>query len=177
MGKIKRPDKVKLFIGVIFSKRAILDRLKKKLTKKFGPIDVESKIIPFNFTDYYEKETGPNLKKIFYSFEKPIIPDLLAKIKILTNGMENQLAKKYRNFPRPANLDPGYLTLSNVVLATTKDQAHRIYLGQGIYAEVTLLYQKKKFISLSWTYPDYRTSTYHQFFQKAREKFILYLTK
>jgi len=178
MGKIKNPKKVKLFIGAIFSQESklILEDLKEKLVKKFGPIDLESKIIPFDCTTYYEKETGPHLQKIFFSFKRLIDPERLAEIKIWTNQLETKLAQRYKTFPRPVNLDPGYLTLANLVLATTKGQAHRIYLRKGIYAEVTLLYQKGKFVPLPWTYPDFRQDSYHQFFLEVRKIYKKQLT-
>lgn len=177
MGEIKKPQKVKLFIGVIISQKSlpILNDLKENLKKKFGSIDRESGIIPFEITNYYQKETGPQLKKIFFSFKKLINPEKLATIKIWTNNLEKKLAQKYNQFPRPINLDPGYLTLANVILATTKGQAHRIYLGKGIYAEVTLLYQKGKFKNLPWTYLDYRQKSYHSFFLKMRADLKIYL--
>jgi len=72
---------------------------------------------------------------------------------------------------RPLNLDPGYLTEAKLVLASTKDHAHRIYLGRGIYAEVTLHYQNGRWQSHDWTYPDFQRPDYHLFFSQCRDFF------
>jgi hypothetical protein len=114
---------------------------------------------------------GSPLRKRFYAFEQLIDPARIAEIKRLTNSWERQYAQQFPTAePRPLNLDPGYLELAKLVLASTKDHAHRIYLGGGIYAEVTLQYRLKAgWQPLPWTFPDYRRADYHEFFERCRE--------
>jgi len=136
------------------------------LCKKFSPIDFESEILNFDFTDYYCKEMGGGLKRQFVSFKKPIDAAKLSEIKIFTNKMEEKLRQ---NFSRTINIDPGYLDMSKLILATTKDYNHRIYIGRGIFAEVTLYYRGKSFLPWEWTYPDYKSQRYIDIFNKIRE--------
>jgi len=166
MGIIKDYPPVKLFIGFIFSQDKFLFKAKEILSKKFGPIDWESEIIDFIFTDYYEKEMGSNLKRNFISFKRLIRASKLADIKIFTNKLEDRLSISQK---RRINIDPGYLDLAKVILASTKDYTHRIYLKNGIFAEVTIFYQNKEFRSWPWTYPDYKTPQYKQVFEKMRQ--------
>jgi hypothetical protein len=165
MGSVKRHTPVKLIIGCIFKEAAAYQRAKSILEKRFGPVDFESAILDFTHTDYYEREFGSRLKRSFISFKKLIAPDALAAIKNATNRIEKKLSK---NNLRRVNLDPGYLTLSKFILATTKDYTHRIYLGKGIYAEVTLFYKDKGFKTWEWTYPDYRSNAYIEIFNRIR---------
>ena len=161
------PSVVKLFIGFIFSKEQIYQKAKLILEKRFGKCDFTSPTLPFNHTRYYEKEFGPDLKRKFLSFQKPLLPEKLARIKLFTNKVENKFLSS--GYKRQINIDPGILTLSKVILATTKDYTHRIYLSRGIYAEVTLYYQDKTFRPWEWTYPDYKTPEYIQVFNNIRE--------
>lgn len=166
MGKIKPHPAVKLIIGFIFTDENILNKAKLYLIKKFGQIDYESQILVFNHTNYYEKELGAGLKRNFISFKKLVEADRLVSIKLFTNKLEQKLC--LGSGRRQINIDPGYIELSKLVLATTKDYAHRIYLRQGIYAEITLFYQDKSFRYRDWTYPDYRTSEYIGIFNHIR---------
>jgi hypothetical protein len=109
---------------------------------------------------------GGNLKRQWISFKTLLNPDRLADIKVMTNDIEDGLAKDQK---RIINIDPGYLTCANVILASTKDFSHRIYLSKGIYAEVTTIYKKEGFIKLPWTYPDYLCPTAVNFIIKARQ--------
>jgi hypothetical protein len=161
-----RKGGVKLFAGFIFAGEEIYLKAKRKLVRKFGQSDFESQTLPFDHTQYYQKEFGINLKRKFLSFKRLIKPETLAKIKIITNRIEQGLAPQGR---RQVNIDPGILSLSKIVLATTKDYKHRIYLASGIYAEVTLYYQDDSFQSWEWTYPDYKTPEYIQIFNYIRD--------
>ncbi|MDD4899202.1 MAG: DUF4416 family protein [Candidatus Omnitrophica bacterium] len=156
---------VKLICGLIFKDEKIFKKAKTLLKKKFGAIDLESCIIDFDYTDYYEKEFGKELKRQFISFKKLISPEKLSQIKTQTNTLEKKLALNNR---RRINLDPGYLDMAKLVLATTKDYMHRIYLGKGIFAEITLSYRGKSFQHWPWTYPDYQTPQYKQIFNQIR---------
>lgn len=154
MGKTTEPLAVKLIVGMLAREEALFQEALARLSQVFGPVDFRSKSFPFSFTSYYEKEMGPELKRQFASFQRLIVPGLLASIKTFTNRVEGEFS---RMGARRINLDPGYISLGKLVLATTKDREQRIYLGEGIYAEVTLRYQKGSFRPWEWTYPDYRS--------------------
>lgn len=164
-GSIIRKGGVKLIIGFIFKEEGILNKTRFLLERQFGKIDFESQTLPFTHTDYYEKEFGRNLKRKFISFKKLILPQNLPKIKIITNIIEKKLSTQGS---RTINIDPGYLDLAKLVLASTKDYKHRIYLNQLIYAEVTLFYENKSFRPWEWTYPDYKTPEYIAIFNQIR---------
>jgi hypothetical protein len=165
MGKTRKHTPVKLIVGFIFQEETILRKAEAALRRNFGKIDFQSATLVFNHTDYYKKEFGNNLFRKFISFQKLINPEILAEIKIATNRIEEKLSKSGQ---RRINIDPGYLDLSKLVLATTKDYAHRIYLKKDIYAEVTLFFQGKRFQPWPWTYPDYRTNEYADIFHEIR---------
>jgi hypothetical protein len=148
-----------------------------RLEKKLGPVELKSHIFPFIYTDYYEAEMGKDIKRQLFSFQKLMDPGTLADLKLFTNKLEEEFQKERTVRPergRPINLDPGYLTGSKLVLASTKDYYHRIYLGKGIYAEVTLRYVRGAFEPLPWTYTDYRSKEYMDFFTEIR---TLYMKK
>lgn len=172
MGKIKIPAPAKLIIGFIFKEEQAFNKSKTLLKKHFGRIDFESRELPFCHTDYYKEELGTGLKRKFVSFAKLILPQDLARIKITTNKIEKKLSKMSR---RPINIDPGYLDLAKLVLASTKDYKHRIYISRGIYAEVTLFYEKDSFGPWAWTYPDYKTGDYIEIFNRLREIYNMQL--
>jgi hypothetical protein len=138
--------------------------------EQFGELAFSSDIFPFEYTDYYREEMGPGLKKVFFAFEDLVDPACLADVKLQTNRWEAEY-RESTHWPesRPLNLDPGYVTQAKLVLATTKDRDHRIYLSGGIYAEVTLYYQRGRgWNARPWTYADYRSEPYHQFFTRCR---------
>ena len=116
---------------------------------------------------------GRGLFRVFLSFEKLIDPAGLVDAKLITNMIEDRLADSTQSpRKRPVNIDPGYITAAKLVLASTKDYSHRIYLDKGIYAEITLSYRNKQFMPCDWTYPDYRTGEYIDIFTKIREIFM-----
>lgn len=151
----------------------LLHQIDKTLEEYFGPIDLRSDVLSFNFTDYYNEEMGTGIQRQFYSFKKLIMPDEIAAIKVQTNRIEGFIAssKKY-SVQRPINIDPGYMNESRIILASTKDFSHRIYLRDGIYAEVTLNYRRGRYESFPWTFPDYRSHDYQDFFLKVREIYV-----
>ncbi len=161
-----RKGGAKLVIGFIFKEAGIFDKGKSILRKEFGKIDYESHALAFTHTDYYETEIGKNLKRKFICFEKLIQPQNLAKIKITANIIEKKLS---RNGLRLINIDPGYLDMAKLILASTKNYKHRIFLDKGIYAEITLFFQNKSFTPWEWTYPDYKTADYIRIFNQIRE--------
>lgn len=174
MAPISPVNKVKLIIGMLSAFPDIFTQVEKCLADQFGPIDYTSLVFPFNFTTYYNEEMGSGIKRKFLSFQKLIDPGRLSSIKVWTNQLETKFATTFKNLQvkRPINLDPGYLTSSKLILATTKDYSHRIYLSKGIYAEVTLYYQKGKYQPWPWTYPDYQTTEYLAFFEKIRKIYL-----
>ena len=169
MADISLPKPVKLFVGILSCNKNLLAEVESLLVKRFGKVDIKSEIIPFNFTDYYNKEMGANISRQFICFKKLINPEELSAIKIWTNKLEDEMRSNGKpDVVRPINLDPGYLTHCNLILASAKDYYHRIYLQNGIYAEVTLFYQHDVFKNLPWTYPDFQTEEYKSFFIKVR---------
>ena len=154
-----------LFTGLIFQK-GFEGEIIARLSSEFGGATLKSEIIPFDFTDYYEREMGKNLLREWVLFDGPIKPENIADIKHKTILIEKEVSLKGK---RRVNIDPGYFTLSKVVLPTTKDCAHRIYLRDNIFAEITLIYLKGKWQSLQWTYRDYCTEVAFDFFKKCRE--------
>ncbi len=171
MGQIKPPPEVKYFAGVLLSREELWEEVKEKLIGAFGNIEIESPFFRFNFTNYYEEEMGNNIWRKFVLFEGIKTPELLADYKIVSNEIEQQFAGR-EGFKRPVNIDPGYFESSKVILASTKNFFHRIYIGKGIFAEVTMHWRRKKWNFFEWTYPDYRTPEYGEFFKKAREIYL-----
>ncbi len=169
MGQPKLTLDVKLFAAVTFNNKELYQQIKPILENKFGAIDTFSAIYDFSYTQYYAKEMGINLKKQFIGFEKLIRPESLLDIKLMTNEIEGQFSRENR---RQVNIDPGYLTGAKVVLATTKNFDHRIYLGKGIYGDVHLRYRGNKFHFNEWTYPDYREMIVIDFFARLRKKYM-----
>lgn len=166
----KEYQKVKLFCGILYRDEDIISQVIEKLTKKIGEIDITAGPFPFTFTDYYCKEMGDNLKKRFVSFSELVSPENLYRWKHITNNIEAEFYKDEK-FPRGVNLDPGYLNLSHVVLFSAKDFYHRVYIGNSIFAEVTLYFQNNRYMFLPWTYPDHKTSEYIMFFTDLRNRY------
>lgn len=168
MGLVRPPQPVKLFSGFIYKQQRCFEKAKTALIKNFGKCEFESGRLDFNYTDYYRREFGAPLFRKFISFRKPVDPHALYQVKLITGAIEEELSIRGK---RTVNIDPGYISLSKLVLATTKDFAHRIYLDGGIYAEVTLLWRDNTFKPLDWTYPDYRTKEYIAIFNRIRNDY------
>ncbi len=158
---------VKLVIGLFGGELSLIEKAKENLERKFGKVDYESSPLAFTKTDYYQTEMGKNLKRKFYAFKSLVSPELLPDIKVFTNHLERKLAGRAGN--RRVNIDPGYLSLAKFVLATTKDYSHRLYLKQGIYAEVTLSFKDGSFRAREWTYPDYCQKEFIEIFNQIRK--------
>jgi hypothetical protein len=174
MGAIGEPKQVKLFCGIISSDEEIKQKTFDILKEKLGEIDFISDEMPFDFSSYYNSEMGNNLKRFWISFENLISASELADIKFFTNSVEDGFVIDEK---RRINIDPGYVTLANIILATTKDFSHRIYLSKGIYGEVTTIYKKGEYIKLPWSYPDYLSDLATDFFLKIRTKLMKQLTR
>ncbi len=163
--------KVKLFSGFIYKNIEDFNKVKHLLSEHFSEIDSESEEIPFIFTKYYNLEMGTPLYRKFISFKKKIDPDELANIKILTNNIENTFMI---NNKRPINIDPGYISDANVIIATAKNHYHRVPLSKGIYAHIEYVIKHKGFHFLEWTYPDFKSEEYLVFFKELK---VLFKTK
>jgi hypothetical protein len=172
MGTIRQPLPVKLILPMISASVELFQAAAETLAPRFGAIDYTSPTLPFQYTTYYHEEFGSSLLRQFLSFQPLIDPGRLAEVKVSTNDLEEEWAQGGR---RRINLDPGYLTQAKLVLATTKDYAHRIYIGQGMYAEVTLMYRAGDFRPLPWTYPDYRSEPYLEILRAIRGIYVTQL--
>lgn len=170
MSTPREPMKAKLIIGLFMKYKNMLQPFAEKLQHAFGPLDMVSSWIPFNYTSYYETEMGTPLFRRILTFEKLVAQDELAEIKIYTNKLELQFLEHGK---RQINADPGILSHERFVLATGKNFSHRIYLKNGIFADLTLIFTQGKFQELPWTYPDYRDKSILSFLEKVRGKYLL----
>jgi hypothetical protein len=176
MGQPTFPRPVKLLIALLSADVALFAKTMANLEQSYGPIDFASDVFPWDTTDYYRAEMGDHLLRKFIAFTHLIPPEELVRIKLETNEKELRLSgAASTDEPRRINLDPGYLDETKLVLASTKNQAHRLYLSQGIYAEVTLLYHHKAFHPFIYTYEDYRWPHTQEFFQKVRKRYLAQL--
>ena len=165
MGHLVPHKKIKLIIGFIFSDAGELKKAEEFLLRKIGPFDAESAVFDFRHTDYYKEELGENLKRKFVSLKRLVSLEDIFKIKLITNKIEKKISRDGR---RLVNIDPGYITESKLVLLTTKDYCHRIYIKKGIYAEITLKFRGGTFGPAETTYPDYGSDGYIKFFNRVR---------
>jgi hypothetical protein len=171
MSTPKHPEPAKLVIGCIMNEKEWVEKFYPLLEDAFGPVDMISSWLKFSYTDYYYKEMGSPLHRKVFVFKNLIEQDDLARVKQATNELEKQFSKEGR---RNINFDPGYLVSSRFILATGKEYSHRIYIGNKIYADLTLMYSKKKgFQTLAWTYPDYASESMINFLSKVRDKYLL----
>ena len=168
MSELTEPVKANLTISVMFRDDALLAEIKGILEKKYGETDAVSKVYDFSsISPYYDPEMGCDIKKTVFSFKEPVPRDLLKDVKLFCVELE----KKYsENGSRLVNLDPGLVTLENFILATGKNYSHRIYLGSGVFAEVTLMFGKKNAVKeLPWSYRDYLYEPARSFLLEVRE--------
>ncbi len=169
MGVVREPLQVKPVCALTFPSGMDLSRVLSDLEERFGRIEDRSPVFDFSFTEYYRDEMGAGLKKTYVSFEKTVSPDALAGMKISTNELELAWSACGK---RRVNLDPGYVTGGKLVLASTKDFSHRIYMGGGIFGDVQLRYVHGRFHASEWTYPDYQTPLAGEFFDGVRKKLV-----
>jgi hypothetical protein len=176
MGTPKEPKPGKYFIALLSTEIDLLSAVEPDLRAVLGDIDGRSRILPWTTSHYYEREMGAGLLRRFLSFELLLSPEILADIKLATQSIE----ARYRRAPcdgggRRVNLDPGYLEAGKVVLASTKNASHRIYLRCGIFAEATLLYFNAGFHGCAYTYPDYLWPQTLAFFEACRARYLAQL--
>jgi hypothetical protein len=159
-----------LILGAFSRYGEALDWARQRAEQAWGPVALESERFDHRETDYYTATMGTDLKKTFFAFQSLVDPAMLIDCKLTAIAWEGDYQRLGRHpEPRPLNLDPGYLTEAKLILATTKDRDHRIYLDRGIYAENTLFFSHGSWQSRPWTYPDYQRADYHQFFQRCRD--------
>jgi hypothetical protein len=172
MGTARDPQPVKLIASLLTGEPGLLMDVKIQLSRAFGPMDFESELLPFSHTDYYAPEFGPGLQRQIVTFERLVDPGDLPGIKRQTNDLERSWAQEGKRW---VNIDPGYVSLGKLVLASTKDHAHRLYLGKGVYGEGTLAFQRGHFRPWPWTYPDYGSGQYCAMFDAIRERYRVQL--
>lgn len=172
MARRRRLQPAKLFAGLLSNDPDLLNRTAQLLARQYGTIDQRTEIWTFTATDYYQAEMGDDLQRCFVAFERLVSAEALPAIKNETNALEERIAEQVlSDVLRPVNIDPGYLQLDKVVLATTKDASHRLLLSNGIYGEVTMRFNTGAWEILPWTYPDYREQRVHTFFDALRENY------
>jgi hypothetical protein len=169
MGEIKIYPPVKLFVALTYSPQISLDTVLRRLEDAFSPIDSQSTDFAFSFTQYYQPEMGSGLRKRFASFQHLVLAEMLPEIKLTTNQLEKQFTVSGK---RQVNIDPGYVCAAKMVLATTKDYDHRLYLGRGIFGDVHYRFRKGHFHINEWTYPDYQQPEIIRYFEDLRQRYL-----
>lgn len=164
------PKPAKLVIGIITIELKLIEKLVVELASKFGPIDLVSSWMHFDYTSYYGPEMGSPLFRRVFAFKPLVSQGDLSEFKLTTNQIEHRYSQNGR---RRVNIDPGYMLRERFVLASGKNFSHRIYVGEGIYADLTLIYQQGGFQKLPWTYPDYCDGDMLKFLGQVRNKYIL----
>ena len=170
----QEPKPAKLFVSVISSSRESINKTLSELEAYYGILDFVSPLLPFNYTDYYCAEMGKVLLRRFASFDRLVRQEDLASIKVQTNHLEEE---KTVEGNRLVNIDPGYLLAERLVLASGKNYGHRIYLSNGIYADLTLIYRDKDYQPLAWTYPDYGEPRVRSWLRVLRQNYLMQLRR
>jgi hypothetical protein len=171
MGTISAPAPVLALVAVTSHHDEAFAWSTHQLIAQLGPVALTSRSFAFDQTDYYATTMGSDLRKQFLAFQRLLDPAQLSHLKVATNRLETEF-QALRDWPEPRalNLDPGYLSQDKLVLASTKNHAHRLYLAEGIYAEITLQYRGRRWQTCPWTYPDYQHPDYHAFFMLCRDE-------
>ncbi|MDP8242683.1 MAG: DUF4416 family protein [Candidatus Hinthialibacter antarcticus] len=152
MTAVQPVKKVKPIFGVLYKDPAVFAQVVQRIENHFGPADFFSAEHPFVETEYYQEEMGPDLIRRYFSLQPLIYPDALVHMKHLSNQWEEEFSADGK---RAINLDPGYIHGAKLVLASCKNFSHRVYLGRGVYGEVTMRFENGEFTRLPWTYQDY----------------------
>lgn len=169
MGQPVLPPPAKCIVGMLAADVALFAAAEAAIAERLGAIDYASEVLPFIYSSYYDAELGTPLLRRFVSLARLVDQADLPTTKLTTNAIEQALAVGGR---RRVNLDPGYVTRTKVVLATTKDYSHRLYIGMGIYAEVTLNYRNGEYVASPWTYPDYASAEYRHILGDIRRRYL-----
>jgi hypothetical protein len=162
------PEDVKLIVSLFSPQETLIDQVLGELQEAYGLFEWRSPRLYFDRTGYYEREMGWPLYRLFVTFKRLIRPEAIVEVKLATNLIEE---KYLIGGNRQINIDPGYISLERLVLATGKNYTHRIYLSKGIYADLTLVFHKGSFKPLDWTYRDYADPTNIGYFNEVREKY------
>ena len=170
----RKPQPAKLLVSVISAFLDPITSVLSALAGYYGTLDFVSAVLPFDYTEYYHAEMGKPLIRRFASFDGLIQQEQLAQIKVETNLLETERSLGGK---RTVNIDPGYLLAERLVLASGKNQAHRVYLNRGIYADLTLVFRDRDYRPLSWTYPDYAEPRVRDWLRVLRQKYLLQLGK
>ncbi|MBP1688851.1 MAG: hypothetical protein H6Q33_4994 [Deltaproteobacteria bacterium] len=170
MGTAKPPAPVKLIAGLLAASDGLLDAARRALGDQFGTMDATSEVSAWTHSAYYRDEMGDAIRRQFVTFARLVAPDELVGLKQLSNRLEQAWCTAAG---RQVNIDPGYLATDKLVLASTKDAAHRIYLGNGIYAEVTLHFCNGSFQPYAHSYRDYAAPEAIAFFNRARAQYLV----
>lgn len=170
MKELSYPLPVKLVTGIIYNEHLERSKLENLLSEEIGSVDLTSAEFDFDCTDYYEKEMGKDLKRKIFSFRELINREDIVEIKHTTRRIEKIFCTDQGR--RTVNIDPGYLAAEHLILVSGKGYYHRPYLGKGVYADLTLVYQDNRFRMLEWTYPDYMYSYMEEIFLKIRRIYM-----
>ncbi len=169
MSSPEKPDQVKLITSLFSPREALIHEAIDILNNTFGPVDWMSAPLFFDRTRYYAREMGWPLHRRFISFQALIPPEDLVSVKLKTNEIERRYLSGEN---RLINIDPGYISAERLVLATGKNYIHRIYLGKGIFADLTLIFVRGTFVPLEWSYPDYADPEMIETWNQLRERYL-----
>jgi hypothetical protein len=175
MGDLKLPRGVTPLVAILAGREPHFAAAKAPLEALLGPVELESEFFRFDKTEYYDATMGKGLLRQFLSFKPLADPAALVEWKLATNDLEAKLGRELSTPggpERPINLDPGYIDPPNLVLASTKNRQHRIYLRNGIYAEITLTFQGDAWTSHRFTFPDFKSGAYDHFLKRVRDRHL-----
>ncbi|MBI4040380.1 MAG: DUF4416 family protein [Deltaproteobacteria bacterium] len=170
MQPFKNPKPVKFFLSFLYPTGFSYDAFLGQASEKWGPHDLFYADLSFHHTTYYEAEMGKNLLRGIVGFKKMMGRETLKEMKQWAMTCEQRFQKS--NGSRVINIDPGYVNDAQLVLATRKNFSHRIYLGEGIFADLTLFYKNGAFQSLPWTYPDYAEQPLKGMIDEMRKDYL-----
>ncbi len=174
MSVLKVPPKAKLIFSVFSRREELLERTRLILEDLYGPCDFLGPLMPFDYTSYYEPEFGTGLVRQFIGMKNLVEQDALVEVKCQTQEIEVDFSKGGN---RTVNIDPGILTAERLVLATGKNFTHRIYLGKGVFADLTLVFRRGTFAALPWTYPDYASEEAISLWNEVRGSYLVHLRR
>jgi len=172
MARIQKPPPGRLVVSIIYSSMDALADAVKALEKRFGRVQYETLEIPCAEADDYREEMGDDLLRRFYSFETEVARDSLPALKAACYKIEPKFSDTVDDYHfRTVNIDPGIMTPSALVMASHKEYNHRVYLRDGVYAEIALIFAHDKFCRLPWTIPDFCADEAIDFFERVRSSF------